>query len=206
MNDIAFTRTLFSGHNLKIRSFMRLPTVYFGNSTVGTITTYPVILISYDPPKTAGTQQIRPKDAQFKVNPRNMKRVTQFFKKIYSWFDSDEYKDLFIIDEREGKLIINMDFRNTMAKIGSTKYEAQALLAVPTVVEFDSIQSEGCALAINNTSYTCPLTDLEVESILGILENFSFQAESQLLMTIGLNKNFVTTTPQQRSSGQKINW
>lgn len=154
-------------------------------------------------------QNFRPKDGQFKMNPRNQLQVTRFFRKIYSWFESDQYKDLFILDEHEGKLIINMDFRNTIAKIGSTKYDAQAMLAIPTVVEFDSIQSEGCALAINNTSYTCPLADIDVESILGILEAFSFQAEAQLLMSIGMNQGLLTKTPPGRNGsgrGIPIKW
>jgi len=212
-NDIAFTRTLFSAHNLKIRSFMRVPSIYFGNSKVGMISAYPVLLFNYDPPRSViqNNPNFKPKDAQFKMNPRNQRKVTSFFKTIFSWFESDVYKDMFMYDEHEGKLITNMDFRGVKAQIGGTKYDAQAMLAIPTVVEFDSVQSEGCALAINNTAYTCPLPDVDVESILGILENFSFQTETQLLLQIGSRQDLITQYPDRYNSsnsggGQKIVW
>lgn len=187
---------------------MMIPTIYFGNGNVGTVSAYPVILINYEPPRSIAAQGFRIKDAQFKVNPRNHLQIKRFFQKIYQWFDSDEYKDLFILDEHTGKLMVNMEYRNVMAKVSSSRYDSQAMLAVPTVVEFDSVQSEGCALAINNTTYTCPLTDLEVESILGILETFSFQTEAHLLTTLAINrKEFITNSyPSYGSSGAKVNW
>jgi hypothetical protein len=209
-NDVAYMRTLFSGHSIKIQTYMRLPSIYFGNgSNVGNISSYPVVMIKYEPPRSVLAQgTFKSKDAQFKMNPRNQLQVKNFFRAIYRWFSADSFKDLFILDEHTGKLMVNMEYRDLQAKIGSTRYEAQAMLAIPAVTEFDSVQSEGCALAINNTSYTCPLTDVEIESILGILEAFSFQEEAQFITLLAMSGNrFLSDRPPSYGgSSTKITW
>jgi hypothetical protein len=144
------------------------------------------------------------------MNQRNQRKVTSFFRTILTWFESDLYKDLFILDEREGKLMVNMDFRDLKASVGSnSRYETQMMLALPAVITQDSVQNEGCALAINRTNYTCALTDSEIESILGILENFSFQQEAQLMLDLACHKELYTTEPPRyggNGSSHKVEW
>ena len=205
------TRTLFSSKNFRIKSFMTLPEVYLANRVV-TISTFPVVFMEYVIPITSENRYAeKPKDTRFKINTRNHYRVTKFFRQILNWFEYDQFRDLFIVDEHDGRLIVNMDFRNLTAKVEGNRLDGQAMLAVPAVITTDSVQSEGCALMINRTNYTITLTDQDIESVYGILKSFSFQQEVSMLLQLTSMKELRTSEPSRygRNSDTpktKIQW
>lgn len=195
MSNLALTRTLYSTKSMNIRSFMRLPEVYLAGSTA-TVSTFPVLFITYQVQVPyENRHDPKPKDTSFKINSRNLYRTVKFFRKILSWFEEDQYRDLFIVDEHDGNLIVNMDFKNLRANVEGNRLDAQAMMAVPAVVTNDSVQSEGCVLIINRTNYSIALTDKDVESIYGILSSFSFQQETMLLLQLASMKALRTTEP-----------
>lgn len=63
---------------------------------------------------------------------------------------------------------------------------------VPGIYEKDGEVREGAMLAINNTANAAMLRDLDVESICGILDSFSFQAETLLLLNAYEQPHFWT--------------
>lgn len=184
-----YTRDVLTGRGYTLRSFMYAPVVNPSGNSI-TITCTPVLFFSYRS-RTLGKDD----HASFKITPRNYQRVMEFFLYIQSWFAYEKYKDLFIVDEGEGKLILNMDFQELRALINGSKYDNQAMLAIPAVVDIDSKQSPGIALSVNNTKYTMALTHEDVTEIYGVLANFNFQIEPLLLTTIGQNGNFWEDKP-----------
>ena len=197
MSEVSITRQLFSARGITIRSLMRLPTIYLGGTTA-TVQAYPVIIISYEPPANQPYSE-RPKDAFYKVTPRNQYRVVRFFRHVLNWFEDPTYEGLYILDEHTGKVIVNMELRNLQERLGSMdRYDNQSLLAIPAVIEQDSVQSEGCALCINRTNYVMPLRDEQVASIYGILDTFSFQAETTMLLQIASHPELYTKEPPKR--------
>lgn len=178
---------------------MRIPIVYMSGSTA-MVQAYPLIFINYEMPNTVPYAE-RPKDTYYKVAPRNMYRVRRFFRHVLSWFEDPAYQDLYILDEHTGKIIVNMEMRNLQERLGAIdRYEAQAMLAFPAVIEQDSVQSEGCALCINRTNYVIPLRDEQVASIYGILEDFSFQEEVNMLITLASKKELYSDKAPSRFS------
>lgn len=196
-------RKLYGGKNLSIRSFMHPPTSLPGSSSL-LVSCSPVVYFSYDPKLEYGKQ--RPKDTSFKMNPRNQFRVTQFFREILSWFDSPEFRDLFMTDEHENRLMVNMDYREVNALVKGSRYDSQAMMAVPTVIEIDSVQHEGCVLYINRSNYALSLIDSDIEEIYGILQSFSFQAEAQLLLYIAQNPELVSKQEMSYDGRPKVQW
>lgn len=194
--SLTFSRQLFSARNFRIKSFMNVPSVFVQNKNNLVMMAYPVLLFTYNPPSSMN-QEFN-KSMMFKMNPRNQKNVTSFFQKILDWFENPKYNDLYILDEHENKLMINMDYRGLQARTGSgSRYDPQAMLAQPAVITDDSIQSEGCTLTINMTQYTCALINSDIESIVGILETFTFQTEAQLLMMMASHHEIYTTKQPQ---------
>lgn len=199
MSEVSLTRQLFSARGITIKTLMRLPTIYVGGTTA-TIQAFPVIIISYEPPSSQPYAE-RPKDAFYKVSPRNHYRVVRFFRHVLNWFEDPSYENLYILDEHSGKVIVNMEMRNLQERLGAMdRYDAQSLLALPAVIEQDSVQSEGCALCINRTNYIMPLRDEQIASIYGILENFSFQMEASLLLEVAAHQELYTKEPPKRFS------
>lgn len=189
---------------------MAVPSVFVASKTSLTIISHPVVLFTYTPSSSMGVEFN--KAMQFKMNPRNRKNVISFFQKILNWFEDERYNDLYILDEHENKLMINMDYRGLEARTSKgSRYDPQAMMAQPAVITEDSVQSEGCALTINMTQYTCALSNTDIESLVGILEDFSFQNEAQLLLSMASHKELYTTE-QPRYSGndgtprRKIEW
>ena len=211
-----YTRDLLAGRGYILRSFMYAPVVNPSGNAI-TITCTPVLFFGFRSRSLTKTD-----NANFKITPKNYQRVLEFFLYIQSWFTYERYKDLFMVDEHEEKMILNMDFQDLKALIKGNRYENQAMLAIPAVVDIDSKQSPGVALSINNTKYTVALTHEDITDIYGVLANFSFQMEPILLTSLGQNGNFwedkpvfedttfqpgtVTRISRDSPASKKVNW
>ena len=71
--------------------------------------------------------------AAYKITPRNIYWVIRFFNTIMKWFYDDEYSDLFLENE-DGKLIFNADYKNLSASTKQSEYDTQILKAIPSMV------------------------------------------------------------------------
>lgn len=177
-------RRLLQVGRFTLNSYARVPSVTAGNRML-TIGCNPVLYIQYNIKPEYG--QPMPTDNAFRVNPRNHYRVVQFFRNILDWFEDNRYMDLFILDEGSGHLLINMDYKDTNLLVRGSRYDAQVMLAQPAVYTHDSKEAPGAAVAINRTNYAQCISDDDISALYGVLNNFSFQQEAMLLMTIATN-------------------
>lgn len=184
MATASFSRILFTGQRFQVKSFMFAPSVRVWQNTNYTIQHFPVIQIQYMPDKY--TPKEDHPDPTFKVNPKSQLKVVNFFNQIYSWFHS--YEDLFMIDDTDGKMKVNLDYRKLCVVVRGSWTETQIMKAEPAVINIDSKEYQGCVLYINNSKNAVLLREDEVEGLLGILQSFNFQNESLLLMHISEHK------------------
>ena len=184
MEVLSLGRKLMQVSKISVQSYARIPSVTAG-ATMLTIGCSPVVYIQYNV-KTAYGEQ-RPTDTAFRVNPRNHYRVTQFFRNILDWFEKPEYHDMFILNEGDGHLLVNMDYKDLGQMVRGSRYEAQVMLAQPAVYTHDSKEAPGAVVAINRTNYAVCMSDDDIAAIYGVLNSFSFQQEALLLMTIATN-------------------
>lgn len=190
---------------------MNQPQVKLSNGSSFTFGVFPILMLSCDPPNIRELPFAdRPKDNSFKINPRNQFRVVTFLKAILEWFTDPNYTDLFIIDETTGRKMLNMDYRDLQVMIdSSSKRDQQRMLAVPAVVKFDDEEYEGCTLFINQSKYAVMLTYNDVAELAGLLNYFSFQEETTMLVTLASHREFYTDEvfgENRNYRGEKVNW
>lgn len=187
MDITSFTRKLYGGRNLTLTSYMRAPTVGVGGKSL-IISCSPILLLKYEMKVQYGDP--KPTDNTFKINPRNASDVIQLFSVMTRWMDPGYYSNLFIYDEHAGRLMVNMDYKDEKFLVKGGRYDAQAMLAIPAVVDQDGEVSGGAALSINRTNYTAMLRETDIRALHGILSSFSFQTEADLLVRLGMTPQF----------------
>lgn len=208
MNVTSSTRRIFSTSGFNMRSWMHSPTVIPGKNGAVSVSIAPVVFLAYDKKTEWGAE--RPKDNSFKMNNRNQFKVRRFFEEVLRWFSAKEYQDVFIIDEHDGSLIVNMEFRELKAMCRNSKFDNQIMVAEPAVIMLDGVQHAGISLSINRKDYTMGIIDADVEAIYAIINEFSFQQEAMLLQTISNNQEYWTDKDEIRftNSGniQRVRW
>lgn len=184
MSATSYVRTIFTSYGFNIKSFMYAPTVYKGeNNNQFTVSHHPVLLFQYD---LKGKDKNDHPDPTFKMSQKYQLRVTRFFTEIFNWFN---FKDLFIIDEESGKLIMNLDYKNLYAKVRTSYTDGHIMYAVPAVCTIDSKSYPGTLLYINSTRNPVLLKEEDIENICGIISTFNFQQETLLMMYLGNHPN-----------------
>lgn len=177
-------RDIISVGRFRVQSYLKKPEVLLSSKgNTFRVVSHCTLRIMYESREYGQTGNLNA--LSFKINLRNHKQVLRFFQNIYSWFTDDAYRNLFFVDQETGQLMVNMEMRQIKLHIGGdSRYDQSAMEAVPAVYYRDNEMREGCALTINNTANSDVIRDVDVESILGILETFSFQAETLLLTQI----------------------
>ena len=174
MEQISLTKSLFDTYRINLSAYMLLPDVTKSTSknTFG-INANPVLYMRY---KGRKEENVNWNDSAYKINPKNLYRTIKFFNRIVSWFYDEDLKDLFLMGEKN-ELIFNSDYNKLSIITDRNLKNNSAMKAVPAVVTSEDGRSyEGIILYINKPEYAIPMTLEEVESILGILAHFSFEA------------------------------
>lgn len=135
---------------------------------------------------------------KFKINPYNIFSVVRNFETAVMWFYDKDKRDMFYIDEM-GILQFNYDYSNVSVLISSPDGEHIELR--PTV-DYTGIErgNEGIAMYINTTDTQTVMKREELEAIYVLLKEFSFQAESTLLLY-----ELDSAIAKYKASGGKIN-
>lgn len=194
------------GH-IRIRSYLKKPEVLISSSSVYRVTSHCTLQFQYDDRNYQ--KGVNPSIKTFKANLRNYMSVVTFFRKILDWFQSPSYEGLFFQDKETGQLLVDMEMRHLKEYIGgNSRFDQCAMLAVPAVFQRDSEIREGCVISINDTKYSEILRDIDIETICGFLSNFSFQAETLLLMQAIQNPAFYRKLDSASSegTGAKVQW
>lgn len=124
------------------------------------------------------------KDRTFRITPRNIYSTVKFFNKILKWFYDKEYTDLFLYNDQE-ELVFNADYNKLYAVTSRAPSEQCMMKAIPAVIIHNEKRYEGINLFINKMDNILQLTRDEVELIMGLLKEFSFQGEvSQTLLAL----------------------
>lgn len=198
------TRRLFKNSRVEIDFFMYLPIGMMtkGNPTL-TINVNPVVFIRCKPNKKIAEEFDYAK-AGFRVTPRNLYDVVNLFNTALSWFYTDTYQDLFLVDE-DGKLIFNADYNKLSVKTHKGDYDNQIMMAIPTIIQLGDKTYEGLHLYINTQRYCIPLTYQEVSIIFELFKNLRFTEEISMMLAsydyvtkyhcYENSKNEVTKTP-----------
>ena len=183
------TRKIFSNSRMELDFFMYLPTgVMNGFSTVS-INCNPILYLRYKQNKYVHEQYDYSK-AAYKITPRNLYHVIEFFNTIMKWFYDDKYSDLFLLND-ENDIIFNADYNKLSVSTPRGDYDQCIMQAIPTVVRLGDKLYEGIHLYINSSIYCIPLTYQEVSIIFGILRNFSFTQE---MMNVLLSTRYIVET------------
>lgn len=123
------------------------------------------------------TLYIKFKNAIFKIVPSNKSRVDRFFNTVNDWFRDPNMVDLFVYNEFD-KLIFNQKYASLKKIVYSGGDSHQFMEAIPVVLENTSGKDvEGVVLSIDNHENSITLTVDELDTICGIIEDFSFQNE-----------------------------
>lgn len=208
---IGVSRELLQCGKFRLQSYLSAPEVITNSKNTYRVISHCVLMLIYN---TGTYTRDAFKGSSYKITLRNFKQTLRFFQAIYDWFIAEPYRDIFFQDEETGRFMV--DIRATQLKLhtgGDNRYDQMAMEAVPAVYQNDSEIREGCALTINNTANTGILRDLDIESILGIMENFSFQSETILLLDILSHQELWKTTngtdlqtPQNQLKTGKVFW
>ena len=163
----------------------------------------PVLLLKYIPPKYAATEYDYNK-ATYKITPRNIYKVVKVFNTMMKWMYSEEYNDLFMVDENNN-LIFNSDYSKLYTMVPVGEFDSCYLKAFPTVVDFGGKKMEGVNILINESAHIISMTHEEVSMIFEFLKNFSFTQEVicalqvfeyiQTYQSYGENKRLEGKTP-----------
>lgn len=178
MNDVQrVSRTIYSNSRLEIEFFMYLPTgTFIGKEKTSIQLNYnPTIFIRYKKNQYVSEEYDYMK-AAYKITPKNLYWVIDFFNEIMKWFYDDKYRDLFLVDNNE-KLIFNADYKNLTLVTQKNDYDSQIMRAIPTIVSLGEKISEGAHIYINTTNYCVPLTYQEITTIFNLLKDISFTNE-----------------------------
>ena len=175
-------RTLASFGNLKIQSYMPTPTVMTtqsGNTAYIDANCY--LSLICDTPHATRDFQSR----TFRIGLKNHKAASRFFHNVYDWFIDDRWEGLFYIEKETGALVFNSEYSHTVEFLKSENvYSASILKAVPAVYKDEKYGNvrEGCMLCINFNDNQVMLDDYSIEAITDLIDGFSFQEETLLLI------------------------
>ena len=196
MDDIKrIKRTLYKTSKINIEFFMYEPRTEKYKSNYTNVIN-PILNLTYLNPSSM-TEDFTTFNARtFKITPRNLYHVIKFFNTVVNWFYDKDKEDLFLINE-DNELVFNSDYKSLYAVTKKSYGNNDILKAIPTVVDYNNHKYEGIYLYINENIYNIILTIDELETIFGLLKNFSFYDEIQLnLTTLEYNiKNNLVTTP-----------
>lgn len=174
MDQISLTKSLFDTYKVSLSAYLILPEVIkgTGNNTYA-IKSNPVLYLRY---KGRKDETVDWNQSSYKINPKNLYRTVKFFNRIVSWFYDKDLKDLFVLGENN-ELIFNSDYNKLMVLTDKDPKSTTAMKAVPAVITQENGNTyEGIILYINKPEYAIPMTLQEVETLLGILVHFSFEA------------------------------
>ena len=175
-------RTLATINNLKIQSYMPTPSI-ISNATGTTIYVEANCTLSLICTNSNGRSF---QDRTYRVNTRNYLAVCRFFHHIYDWFTDDKWEGLFYIEKGSGQLVFNMEYQHVAEILRPVNQFSNGFLrAIPAVYNSERFgyKREGCLLYLNQSENQIMLDDYDVEAVIQILDSFSFQHETVLLMS-----------------------
>lgn len=184
MEVTGLARNLMKGKNWSLRSYARVPSIS-GTGRTLTVSTSPILIFQYDMKTEYGVP--RPTDTAFKINQRNIAKVIDFFQEALAWLASPTYKNLFIQDDHEGRILVNMDYQGLQKMVHGSKYDAQVMLGFPIVYVEDGKEEPGLGISVNRKEYTFAMKEDDLRAIHHALTHFSFQAEALLLVQLAAN-------------------
>lgn len=203
------SRDIMSFGRIRIQSYLKKPEVIISPRKVASIVSYCTLRIFYDDRTAAFENRTSFQERSFKVNLRNYMKTMRFFQGIMRWFEDDSFTNLFFLDEHTGELRMDLEQRNLRLHVGgNTKYDQCAMEAVPAVYKKDNEIREGAMLSINRSNYSDVIRDIDVESICGLLANFSFQAETLLMINLYQQKGLWVDSASRYDgySGVVVDW
>lgn len=179
------SRDIMSMGKIRIQSYLKKPEVIISPRKVASIVSYCTLRIFFDDRSAPFDSRASFQERSFKVNLRNYMKTLRFFQGIMSWFEDDVYANLFFLDEHTGELRMDLEQRNLRLHVGgNTRYDQCAIEAVPAVYKRDNEVREGAMISINRSNFADVVRDIDIESICGLLANFSFQAETLLMIQL----------------------
>lgn len=176
-------RTVASFPKFRIESCMntiqlsRMKTTGKSNSEILMMPSYLPILTFY-----LSTKDGRWEDKQIKIIDRSMKRFILAIRKAVEWFYDEEKKDLFYRDD-DNKLVFNHSYKELHEMYYDPFNQNIFLRIIPAAVERSGNIYEGANIYINQIDTIVSVTRIDLEDLLGILVDFSFQQEAVILLS-----------------------
>ena len=180
-------RTIYQSKNLTLYSFGNFPTVTMSpgeKRTMYNLNASVMLGLVLDKSRVVGHYN----NGSVFISPNTHFKLLSFFNAVLYWFyDHDTYKDLFYHDEaKDGMLTLNKkQYPNLELHCQFYgKKEQKSLRATPVVVigENDTKGTEGIILSFNESQSYCMLPYYEVQSLVSIIQEFSFQQEVQIYL------------------------
>lgn len=173
--EYTIKRTLYKSTRYVIEFFMYSPKVAEHNSNYN-IQTNPILSIRQMNSESYQEDFKTIQERSFKITPRNYYKTLKFFNNVVTWFYDDKMHDLYVYND-DDELVFNSDYNSLYLVTQKGINEQNQMKAMPTVVQFNDKKYEGIHLYVNKPSNLIILTKDEVEMVLGLLKDFSFQTE-----------------------------
>lgn len=182
-------RTIYQSKNLSLYSFGSFPVIAMNpgeKKTTYGLNASIMLGLALDKSKVVGHYT----NGSVFISPSNHFKLLSFFNATLYWFyDHDTYKDLFYHDEeKDGLLTLNKkqypDLNQYCYFYG--KKDQKSLRATPIVVsnETEEKGTEGILLTFNDSQSYALLPYYEVQSLVSILQEFSFQQEVNIYLNM----------------------
>ena len=174
-------RKIISNSKYDLELFMYLPSISISQSNTASVSFNPILNLRHKPSKSL-TEAYDYSKSTFKITPRNLFTIINFFNNIMKWFYDDNFSDLFLNDEN-GNIIFNADYNKLSESTPRGDFDQCIMQAVPTIVQYGDRMYEGIHLYINSVSNCITLTYQEVTSLFSVLKDFSFPNEVVNMIT-----------------------
>lgn len=148
------------------------------NYEIYTLPNYLPILTLY-----LNTQDGNWKDRMIKISDRSIARFNLCIRKVIEWFYDPDKKDMFLYDEN-GDLVFNHSFKD-LNEVYYDPFEPNKFLKIipSTVSGKDNKVVEGVSMYINQLDTIVSVSRYDLEDLMTLMSNFSFQEEAILLMS-----------------------
>ena len=177
----SMSQVVYKSNKLILEFFMYMPQVSKWNETYSTKCS-PILSLRKLTPANTNDDVGDFKSRTFKITTASYYKTVMFFNDIVSWFYDKEKPDLFLKND-DGKLIFNGDYKDLSAYVEAGFNEVSRMKAMPAAIDLGDKTVEGIYLMINNKETIIVLTLREVEILLEVLSQFTFNSYAFVLKT-----------------------
>lgn len=193
----SLSRELFSTKNMILKSWMKLPSFRVSNRGSCVFNTGLSLFLSFrlngaDPDRKMKYQDM--KSSTFTISTHNIGRVRPFINRTKKWVEYPLKDQIFELDPVDNTLRLKSEFIDSFITLVDDRKSngMQAIRAAPQTCDTkDGHIVPGVEYFINQEQYAAVIPGQDVITLSAILNDFSFQQEEYLLLTMLTHKEIM---------------